>query len=163
MVQQPQYDRSGPKLSWVLGGTATLTLLFGVLSYKRYAESERWVAQGIAQMQSQGQSLDAEGCIDAAVTWHDACEDEGANAAVCLQGVKLVLFHCLAAKPRVEACEPYMVPQLDPRGKVDPGDWVYMRCIDRGMTCKQRRECACAETYRTLESFCRHDGKGVVL
>lgn len=162
-MQQAQYDTSGPKLSWVLGGAATLTLLFGVLSYKRYAESERWVAKGIAQMEQDGEGLDPEGCIDAAVHWHDACEQEGANAAVCLQGIKLVLFHCLAAKPRVEPCKPYMVPQLDPQGKVDPGDWVYMRCIDRGMTCKQRRECACAESYRTLESFCRNDGKGVVL
>lgn len=162
-MQQAQYDSSGPKLSWVLGGAATLTLLFGVLSYKRYAESERWVAQGIQQMQERGAQLSSKGCIDQAIQWHDSCEEEGANAAVCLQGIKMVLFHCLAAKPRTEVCKSYLVPQLDPGGKVDPGDWVFMRCIDDGRPCKQQRECACAESYRTLESFCRNDGKGVVL
>lgn len=162
-MQQAQYESSGPKLSWVLGAVATLTLLFGVLSYKRYAESERWVAEGISHVESVGNTLDDEGCIDEVIKWHDACEEEGANAAVCLQGVKLVMFHCLAAKPRTNACEPYLVPQRDPSGKVDPGDWVFMKCMERGSKCKQRRECACAESYRILESFCRNDGRGVVL
>lgn len=163
VLDDPPRETSGPSLSLVLGGIATLTLLFGVLSYKRYAESERWVAEGIQMAKDQGATLSDEQCIDHAIKWHDACGEEGANAAVCLQGVKLVTFHCLYATSRTQACIPYQSPQLDPGGKIDPGDWVYMRCMERGNKCKQRRECACAEAYRSLESFCKSGETGVQL
>lgn len=159
----PPREQSGPSLSLVLGAVATLTLLFGVLSYKRYAESERWVAQGIQMAETEGPNLSDEGCIDQAIKWHDACWEEGANAAVCLQGVKLVTFHCLHAKSRAEDCIPYQSPQIDQGGKIDPGDWVFMKCLERGSKCKMRRECACAEAYRSLESFCKTGEKAVQL
>ena len=135
-------------MRWVLGSVAVLSVVFGVLSYKRYADSEAYVAQGRDLMDVEGKGLDAEGCLDAAVKWHAGCEPNGTNQAVCNQAVKLEMYHCLKAKDRTQACEDY-APMPD-RGK-----WVLRACEDRGMRCVNKRECACAEAYRALESFCR--------
>lgn len=155
MLSSPtEVETSGPSLRLVLGGVASLTLLFGVLSYKRFAESERSVVEGMALMAEAGKKLDAEGCIDEVIGWFHACGDQGSNAAVCLQGVSLTMFHCLAAQRRDATCEFYVKPRFGPDGRVDHGDWVFMECNERGNLCAQKKECACADAYRALQSFC---------
>ena len=172
---QPPND--GPSLRLVLGVVAVLTVLFGVLGYARYAGSERWVAEGITEMKIEGETLDVEGCIDATVEWYDACDEHDANAAVCLQGVGIVIFHCLAAQDRSQTCEQYLDPDSqvheatedmrerarNPAKAGESGRWVYGRCEERGMRCVNKRECACAEAYRAVDSFCRTGQQAVQL
>ncbi len=153
-VSPAAVDQSGPKLSWVLGGAAVLSIVFGVLSYRRYAMSEAYVAEGREMMDEAGKRLDAEGCIDAAIDWHAGCEDNDTNQAVCNHAVKLEMYHCLKARDRSEAC-------VDYAKMPDKGKWVYRTCDERGMRCINKKECACAEAYRALESFCRTDQEAV--
>lgn len=175
---QPELpQRDGPSLRLVLGGVVLLTILVGVLAYWRYANSERWVAEGVERMDELGAGLDSEGCIDATVEWHDSCDAEQTNAAVCLQGVKVVMFHCLAARDRGDVCQLYLdldsevhAPTEDMRARArNPeragasGNWVYGRCAERGMNCINKRECACAEAYRAIDSFCRTGQQAVQL
>jgi hypothetical protein len=140
----------------VFGGLAALSILFGVLAYERYAKSEQWVKTGIDQMDVVGKKLDAEGCIDAAMQWHHGCEENDANAAVCLQAVKIQMYHCLKAQDRSGDCEGIANPP-------DEGKWVYEACSERGNRCVNKRECVCAQTYRSFDSFCRTGQEAVQL
>jgi hypothetical protein len=156
-------------LKLVFGLLAAISVALGVFVYWRYAQSEAYVAEGIQMMESRGAEFDADECIAETVAWHDACDQNDTNAAVCLQGVKLLMFHCLHAKDRTDTCELYLDPESaihepteemrerarDPDKAADSGNWVYARCDERGMKCVNRRECACAEAYRAIDSFCR--------
>lgn len=167
----------GPSLKLVFGLVGLVTLVVGVMSYRRYAQSERWVAEGIAEMDRIGAELEADQCVDKAVAWYDACDQKRANAAVCLQGVSILMFHCLNARERGETCELYLDPESavhqpteDMRERArkaetagESGRWVYGRCDERGMTCVNKRECACAEAFRAIDSFCRTGQEAVQL
>lgn len=167
----------GPSLKLVFGLLAIVTLIVGVLGYRRYANSERWVAEGIEKMDRIGAQLEPEGCIDEAVQWYDECDQHQANAAVCLQGVSILMFHCLDARDREQTCELYLDPESevhqpteDMRERArraetagESGRWVYGRCDERGMSCINKRECACAEAYRAIDSFCRTGQQAVQL
>ncbi|WP_106091786.1 hypothetical protein [Enhygromyxa salina] len=156
---------------------ALISVVVGVLGYWRYANSERWVAQGISNMDAVGATLDAEGCVDEVVGWYGACDQHDANAAVCLQGVGILMQHCLSARERDETCEQYLDPTSDKHAASDDmlerarnpataggsGRWVYARCEERGMVCRNKRECACAEAYRAIDSFCRTGQSAVQL
>lgn|GEM_PF-1117371 len=167
----------GPSLKLVFGALAFVSISVGVGAYWRYANSERWVAEGIATMDRRGAELEPEGCIDEAVAWYGECDQQQANAAVCLQGVPLLMFHCLGARDRADTCEQYLNPDSPVRQPSeamrerarnaatagDSGRWVYGRCEMRGMTCVNKRECACAEAYRAIDSFCRTGQQAVQL
>ncbi len=140
----------------MLAALATVSVVMGVGGYYRYAGSEEYVAHGIEQMDRRGPELDIEGCVDAVVGWNHDCDIHGANAAVCLQGVGMTMFHCLSGADRTEECGPYDAPETS-------GKWVLARCEERGMRCVNKRECACAEAYRAVDSFCRTGGKAVQL
>lgn len=155
MAEARQFEPDNGALKWVLIGTFSVSAAVGVLAYRRYANSESYVAQGISRMQAEGSSLDVEGCFDAVIDWHHDCDINGANAAVCEQGLKIVAYHCLAGRDRSEACEAYQ-PRED-------GKWPLAKCEERGMRCVNKRECACAEMYRSIESFCLNDGKAMQL
>lgn len=171
------YQQGGPSLKLVFGILALVTVVVGVLAYWRYANSERWVAEGIATMSQLGAELEPEGCIDETVAWYGECDQQGANAAVCLQGVSIVMFHCLDARDREQTCELYLDPQSNVHQPTDAmrkrarnaetagesGRWVYARCEERGMVCRNKRECACAEAYRAIDSFCRTGQQAVQL
>jgi len=172
-----QFESSGPSLKLVFGLLTVVTVVVGVLGYRRYANSERWVAEGIAEMNRTGAELEPEGCIDATVRWYNECDQQQANAAVCLQGVSLLMFHCLDAADRQQTCELYLdpdsavhLPTEDMRERArkaetagESGRWVYGRCDERGMACVNKRECACAEAYRAIDSFCRTGQEAVQL
>jgi hypothetical protein len=160
-VHESAESRSSSGLRWVLSAVASVTLIFGVLAYKRFVESSAIVRDALVTMEKVGAEVDAHACVDEVVKWHKECGARGGDDAVCLQAVKLTMFHCLAAKPREEECKLYEVPQRDTHGKIDPGDWVFMRCIDRGLACKNTKDCACAQAFRSLESFCVSGQKAV--
>lgn len=166
---QPDTAQDGPSLKLVFGLCAAVSILLGVFVYWRYAQSEAYVAEGMKAMQERGAALSVDECIAETVTWHDACDQNDTNAAVCLQGVKLVMFHCLHARDRTETCELYLDPESavhqptaamqerarNPEKASAQGNWVYGRCEERGYSCINKRECACAEAYRAVDSFCR--------
>ena len=156
MALQDAKNSENTGLGWVLAGLAVTSILVGVGAYYRYAQSENYVAAGIKMMDERGKELDAEGCVDASLDWADKCDVNGTNAAVCLQGLKMTMFHCLAAKDRADACAEYVDGR--PNGK-----WVYETCGMRGDYCQSKRECGCADAYRTLESFCLNEGERVQL
>lgn len=147
---------SGSGLRWVFGGAAAVSIAAGVAGYWRYAGSERYVAEGIEEMKARGPTLDVEGCIDAVVGWAHDCDIQGTNAAVCQQAIGMTMFHCLDGADRAAECEPYAEPESG-------GKWVYARCEARGMRCVSKRECACADAYRAVDSFCRTGGEAVQL
>ncbi len=161
----------------MFGLLVIVTVIVGVLSYRRYANSERWVAEGIAEMDRVGAQLGPEGCIDESVKWYDECDQHEANAAVCLQGVSILMFHCLDARDRTETCDQYLDPDSAVHQPTESmrerarkaesaggsGRWVYGRCEERGMSCINKRECACAEAYRAIDSFCRTGQQAVQL
>lgn len=165
----PETAQDGPSLKLVFGLLASISVVLGVFAYWRYAQSEAYVAEGMRMMEARGAELTPDECIAETVEWANACDQNDTNAAVCLQGVKLVMFHCLHAKDRTEPCEAYLDPESamhepteDMRARArnpdragESGNWVYARCDERGMTCTNRRECACAEAYRAIDSFCR--------
>jgi hypothetical protein len=167
-------DRS---LTYLFVTLALISVTVGVLGYRRYANSERWVAEGIQQMDAIGAELEAEGCVDEVVEWYSACDQHDANAAVCLQGVGILMHHCLSARERDQTCELYLDPEstvheategMRERARVpekagDSGRWVYARCEERGMVCRDKRECACAQAYRAIDSFCRTGQQAVQL
>lgn len=177
MPTPPETATDGPSLRLVLGFAGAVTILTGVMGYARYAGSERWVSEGIQQMDARGSELDVEGCIDEVVGWYDACDQEDANAAVCLTGVDILMAHCLGAQDRAPTCELYLNPDSEvrapteqmreqarnPKKAGESGRWVYARCEERGMRCLNKRECACAEAYRAVDSFCRTGQQAVQL
>jgi hypothetical protein len=167
----------GPSLKLVFGLLTIVTLIVGVLAYRRYANSERWVAEGVDKMDRIGAALEPEGCVDESVQWYAECDQNQANAAVCLQGVAILMFHCLDAADRTQTCELYLDPDSAVHQPTESmrerarkaetagasGRWVYARCEERGMSCINKRECACAEAYRAIDSFCRTGQQAVQL
>lgn len=159
-------DRS---LTYVFVTLAIVSVIVGVLGYWRYANSERWVAEGIQHMNEVGPTIDTEQCVDEAVSWYGACDQHDANAAVCLTGIGILMHHCLSGQARDETCELYLDPASaahaategmrerarNPETAGESGRWVYARCEERGMVCRNKRECACAEAYRAIDSYCR--------
>jgi hypothetical protein len=162
-------DKPDRSLVYVFTTLAIVSVAVGVLGYRRYANSERWVAEGIRHMDEVGVSLDDEQCIDEALSWYAACDEHDANAAVCLQGVGILMQHCLSGRERDQTCELYLDPESaahapteemrqrarNPDKAGESGQWVYARCEERGTVCRSKRECACAEAYRAIDSYCR--------
>ncbi|PRP98304.1 hypothetical protein ENSA5_30370 [Enhygromyxa salina] len=164
-------------MKFVFIGLALVSVIVGVLGYWRYASSEQWVVEGVAKMDALGPKLDAEGCVDEVVGWYNDCDQHDANAAVCLQGVGILMQHCLSARERTQTCELYLNPESAAHAVTDDmrararnpdkaggsGRWVYARCEERDMVCRNKRECACAEAYRAIDSFCRTGEEAVQL
>ena len=152
--QNPEeHDRSGPRLSWVLGTVAVLAVAMGVLATVRYGESERHFRTIQREMDEKGPTLDVEGCVDAVLAWHARCE---ANKPLCDHGVPKVMTHCLAGRDRSAAC-------AEIAGRSARAQWAFDRCEARGTPCKSRKKCPCADAFRAFDSFCRHGQKGVAM
>ncbi len=146
-------DPSGPSLSLVLGGISILAVVLGTLAYYRYSVSEGHFARVLVDMKERGAALDTEGCVDAVLSWHETCE---ANKPLCDNGVPRVLTHCLSAADRSETCKALDLSSAK-------AQWVYATCSERGTPCLDKKRCACADAYRAIDSFCRHDQQGVAL
>ncbi|MBL4685810.1 MAG: hypothetical protein JKY37_14540 [Nannocystaceae bacterium] len=146
-------DTSGPSLRLVFGIIGVLVVCLGITAYWRYTVSENWFATSLPKLSETGEHVDTEGCVDAVLRWYDNC---AANKALCDNGVPRAMTHCLMAADRAPTCE-----ELGDRPA--KAQWVFKSCLDRGTPCKSRKKCACANAYRALDSFCRHDQKGVAL
>lgn len=152
-VTSPEVDTSGPSLRVVLGVMAILIVVLGVGSYWRYTVSENHFAATFVEMDRKGPELDVEGCVDAVLEWHGRCS---ANKPLCDNGVPQVMTHCLAGRDRAKDCEALDLSSAK-------AQWVFSSCLERETPCRNKKECPCADAYRTLDSFCRHDQKGVAL
>ena len=146
-------DPTGPSLRLVLGGVTILAVVLGVLAYWRYTESERYFAETLVEMDRKGTQLDTEGCVSEVMKWHQRCE---ANKPLCDNGVPRVMTHCLAGRDRASYCE--TLDYSSAKAK-----WVIDKCLERGEVCRDKKQCACANAYRAIDSFCRHDQEGVSL
>ena len=153
MPTPPTYEVSGPSLRLVLGGLISLALVLGVVAYWRYTVSERHFAETIVEMNALGPTLDTDGCVGAVLDWHARCE---ANKPLCDDGVPRIMTHCLVGADRQAYCDGLDLSSAK-------AQWVYGKCQDRGTPCRDRKKCACADAYRTVDSFCRHGQKGVSL
>lgn len=152
-VDPPEVDTSGPSLRLVLGTITVLVLALGVLAYWRYTVSEKHFAHAIAHFDERGKSLDVDGCVAEVLEWHRTCE---ANKALCDNGVVRIMTHCLTAADRSATCSEVELGSAK-------AQWVFAKCQDRGTPCADRKKCACADAYRTIDSFCRHEQRGVSL
>lgn len=130
-----------------------LAVVLGVLAYWRYTVSERHFAETLQHMDEVGPKVDTEGCVTEVLEWHARCE---ANKALCDDGVLRVMTHCLTGADRSKYCEGLDMSSAK-------AQWVWHKCEDRGTPCKNRKTCACASAYRTIDSFCRHGQEGVSL
>lgn len=137
----------------MLGIVGVLAVVLGITAYWRYTISENWFAQSLPELGEAGKHTDVEGCVDAVIEWRKTCE---ANEPLCDNGVPRAMTHCLMADDRAPTCA-----SLGDRPA--SSKWVFSSCADRGTPCKNRKKCACADAYRALDSFCRHDQKGVAL
>lgn len=153
-MQQPdEVDTSGPSLRLVLGSISVLVVVLGVLAYWRYSVSETHFAAAIQHFDEVSPTLDAEGCVTEVLAWHSTC---AANKALCDDGVPRMMAHCLAARDRSETCNALELGSAK-------AQWVFAKCEERGTSCRDRKKCACADAYRTIDSFCRHGQRGVSL
>lgn len=132
---------------------AVVIVVMGIASYWRYVVSENHFAEVLAEIDRKAPELDTEGCVTAVLDWHAECE---ANKPLCDNGVPQVMTHCLTGRDRSATCE-----ELDLSSA--KAQWVFNSCFDRGTPCRNKKKCPCADAYRTLDSFCRHDQKGVSL
>lgn len=151
-MTNPEVETSGPSLRLVLGSMSVIIVVLGVLAYWRYVVSENHFAEVIATMTEQGPQLDTEGCVDAVLEWHATCE---ANKPLCDNGLPQILMHCLSGRDRTATCESLDLSSVK-------AQWVFTSCLDRGTPCRHKKKCACADAYRTIDSYCRHDQKGAV-
>lgn len=152
-VTSPEVDTSGPSLRLVLGVMVIIILVGGVGAYWRYVQSENHFAVTLREMDRKGKELDVEGCVSAVLEWHARCE---ANKPLCDNGVPQVMTHCLVGRDRSHDCAALELGSAK-------AQWVYASCVERDTPCTNKKQCACADAYRTLDSFCRHDQKGVAL
>lgn len=141
-------------LRWVLIGVTVVGLLMALAMHRAYVNGERVVQAALPQMEQTGKTVSAEGCIDAIIAWHKSCE---ATAVMCNNGVKTAMFHCLKAQDRTGDCAKL------PSGEGMDGKWVFLTCKERKTPCKRTKECACADAYRSFDSFCRTGQKAVQL
>lgn len=148
-----EVETSGPSLRMMFSIMGIVVILCGVTAYWRYTVSETWFAESLPAMSEFGKTVDTEGCVDASVRWHGACD---ANKPLCDNGVPRAMTHCLMADDRSEVCS-------EMSHESAKATWVFKRCADRGTPCKGRKRCPCADAYRALDSFCRHGQKGVAL
>ncbi|MEM6994774.1 MAG: hypothetical protein AAF721_29945 [Myxococcota bacterium] len=146
-------ETSGPSLRLVFGVMGVLVVCLGITAYWRYTVSENWFAQSLPQLAEVGAATDTEGCVDAVLRWHETCD---ANKPLCDNGVPRAMTHCLMAADRGATCEALGTESAR-------AQWVFKTCFDRGTPCKARKKCPCADAYRALDSFCRHDQEGVAL
>ncbi len=153
-MAKPSKDWEGPSLRTVLLAMGAVAVFMGVLAYYRYVSSEKSIMRGMAEMEQKGASLDSEGCVVAALEWHKSCEGLG---VMCNDAVKIAMYHCLEARDRSADCG-----KLEPN-VVSKGQWVFTVCKERGTECRIRKQCACADAYRALDSFCRTDQQAVQL
>ncbi len=154
MAKSKSKDWEGPSLRLVLLSMTAVALFMGVFAYYRYVTSERVIMAGMASLELKGTNLDSEGCIDEVLAWHKQCD---ALSVMCNDAVSIAMYHCLEARDRAPDC-----------GKLKPdvvsrGQWVFAVCKERGTECRHRKQCACADAYRALDSFCRTDQKAVQL
>ncbi len=154
MAKSKSKDWEGPSLRMVLLSMTAVAVFMGVFAYYRYVTSEREIMGAMASLEKDGVALDSEGCIDHVLAWHKQCD---ALSVMCNDAVKIAMFHCLEARDRADDC-----------GKLKPdvvsrGQWVFGVCRDRGTACRFRKQCACADAYRALDSFCRTDQQAVQL
>ena len=150
---EPVYETSGPSLKMVLGLATLLVIPMGFLAYYRYVQSENHFKEATAEMARRGPDLDVEGCVTAVLEWHEACQ---ANKPLCDHGVPMIMTQCLSGRDRAATCDGLDLSSAK-------AQWVFSSCKDRGTPCKSRKKCACADAYRALDSFCRHDQKGVAM
>jgi hypothetical protein len=85
--------------------------------------------------------------------WHRTC---AANKPLCDEGVARVMTHCLVGRDRADYCATLDLSSAK-------AQWVWNKCVDRGTPCENRKKCACADAYRTIDSFCRYGQEGVAL
>lgn len=154
-VSTTEPQQSGSRsLRWVLIGVTAVGLLMTVAMHRAYVRGEEVVQAALPVFAEKGKSLDAEGCIDAVIAWHKTCD---ATSIMCNKGVLTVMYHCLKAQDRAADCAKLPNPEgMD-------GKWVFITCKERGTQCKRTKECACADAYRAIDSFCRTDQKAVQL
>lgn len=133
-----------------------LVLILGPVAYWRFTVSQRHFTDALREMDALGPTVDTEGCVSGVIAWHGRCE---ADRNLCDQGVPRVLVHCLVGADRQETCG-----SLDLTSRESAkAQWVFEKCQDRGTPCGNRKNCACASAYRTIDSFCRHGQEGVPL
>jgi hypothetical protein len=148
-----EHDTSGPSLRLVLGAITVLVLVLGVWAFQRYTVSEKHFRIALAEMDKVAPTVDTEGCVAAVLEWHGRCE---ANKPLCDDGVVRVMTHCLMGADRGEYCRTLDLSSAK-------AQWVFEKCMTRGTPCKNRKACPCADAYRTVDSFCRHNQQGVSL
>jgi hypothetical protein len=73
---------------------------------------------------------------------------------LCDDGVARAMTHCLFGRDRTDYCESMDLDSVK-------AQWVFGRCLERGIDCHDKKRCPCANAYRAIDSFCRHDQKGV--
>ena len=128
-------------------------MVLGVFAYYRYAQSERHFKVAQAKIDAVAPHLTVEECVDLVINWHASCS---ANKPLCDHGVPRMMTHCLVGRDRTEACANLDLSSSEAK-------WVFRHCEERQTPCVDRKRCPCADSFRALDSFCRHGQQGVAM
>lgn len=137
--------RTGRRLRGALIAFVVVAALVGVGLFivGRYESSAKAIKAALTELEQRGQSLDAEGCVDATLAWNAECS---AMKSLCDASVPRVLLACLGAADRGAWCE-----SLGDR--TSDTHFGYAECKARGLKGPKKKMCALA--YRTIDGFCK--------
>ncbi len=126
---------------------ASLLLLacgIGVLVFREYRTSERYIVESLRAAHQRGATLSVEQCVDHVVAWAPRCQ---AMRKMCEWSAARMTHACLVAQDRRPYCEALTVSTSDRR-------FGYQECRTRGATRGARKK-ACASAYGRVASHCR--------
>lgn len=119
-----------------------LSSALGVMAFRRYRSSERYIDRSMGELEGKAKALDVEGCVDWILDWHKRCE---AMAGLCQAAVTRLMGICLRAQDRRAYCQGL-------HRSTTSTDFGYAECKARGV--KRHRKKACAGLYRVIDSHC---------
>ncbi len=132
----------------VVGLLLFVSLVIGVLAYRRFVASDRFLAQQLREIGERGHALSAEQCVDEVLARRDRCE---AMKSMCNSTVPDMMDRCLGAKDRAAACQDWGAVVMSTRFGFDA-------CAGRRLSRDARA--ACATSYRVIATHCERLGRG---
>lgn len=142
----------------VLSCVFTLSIILGGIAWSNYKGSERHIKAELEALETQGKTLDTDGCVGAVLDWHARCE---AMKSLCDHAIPLAVTHCLQSAPRDAFCSTLNAEQLS------TGEWTYKMCADRGISREKGKGRssvrACGTAYGAVNNYCLNGERGIAL
>lgn len=130
----------------VVAGILLISTIMGVLSFRSYLASEKYLIEARENMAQEGSRLTSDQCVDAVLQWAPQCS---AMKSLCDASVPRMMHSCLAARDRRADCMNLGASSRDTH-------FEYRQCQARGVDKKMRK--TCGNTYQALVAHCERLG-----